>query len=273
MKRYVNADIVLDRAKSSLKTYFDRDVIIAEEYYKVIEHCNQILGLKLNKVKDVLIDFNNGIGRLPDDFLFFEAAVAVCDEGVKHSYRIKKSETLDSRPPTNEELKAHKCGIIKLECLQVPVVIEEFEDYYIEYNNTKYFTLTQNKYISDTCLNKYYSDKLGLVINTDNNTIVVDSNIKKAVIRYIASMTEDTIPLCLDNEIVLRYYEEAVKYEMLRDLVMNRKTDLAQMLQLSRTELATARGDAISFVSTEGFNEMARTAKLLRSRYKRRNRI
>jgi len=61
LKKYTTADEIFNRVSASLKSYVDSDLIIFDEYYKIIDLCNARLGLRVNPTKEVFIkieDFN-----------------------------------------------------------------------------------------------------------------------------------------------------------------------------------------------------------------------
>ena len=68
LKKYTTADEIFNRISSSLKSYADSDLILFDEYYKVIDLCNARLGLRINPTKEVFIKIENGRIDLPIDF-------------------------------------------------------------------------------------------------------------------------------------------------------------------------------------------------------------
>ena len=132
MRRYIPADEVFNRVKTSLKTYFDRDIIIAEEYYKVIEHCNAVLGLRLNPNKEIFESPINHQLKLPDDFLMLNVALGA-DVTYEESKITFMKSTLIGRDPLPEERMDIRCGNISINCGKVPELIVEKEDFITHY--------------------------------------------------------------------------------------------------------------------------------------------
>ena len=74
-----------------------------------------------------------------------------------------------------------------------------------------------------------------------------------------------------DNEIILNYYEQAIKYEILQDLYINKRLEVAQALQLVEKKLILAKNEAISLVSTPEFGELQQIGNFLRRQYRKYN--
>lgn len=108
-----------------------------------------------------------------------------------------------------------------------------------------------------------------------NNQIFVDSVTNGYVyIQYQAQMKEEgNLPMCLDNEIILNYYEQAIKYEILQDLYINKRLEVAQALQLVEKKLILAKNEALALVRMPEFNELQSIGNFLRKLYRKNNYI
>lgn len=266
MRNYITTDEVFNRVQSSLKTYFDRDVILAEEYYKVIEHCNSVLGLRLNPNKEIFESPINHQIKLPKDFLLLNMALGADVRKVSNTVSIKK-ETLVGREPLPSERMDIRCGKISISCGKIPELVVEQEDITTTYEEVRLLNLTEKKYASNNCLNLNSGMRDTIVIKdgifyTDLDNCIV-------YINYVSKMEEDGIPICLDHPKVMLYYEKALKYEMLIDLMVNKKLEIVQIINLARQEMVAARNDAISLVTTPEYDEMMAASNALRRLFRR----
>ena len=75
LRKYIPAEEVMNRVSASLKSYSDSDLILFDDYYKVIDLCNQRMGLRLNPTKESLIKLENGRAELPVDFLLYSFSI------------------------------------------------------------------------------------------------------------------------------------------------------------------------------------------------------
>lgn len=275
LKKYTTADEIFNRVSASLKSYSDSDLILFDEYYKIIDLCNARLGLRINPTKEVFIKVENGRVDLPIDFHLLELALLVSNQMEVYNLPIQKTEYLTSRCPTlNEQslIEADKCCNFKLECGKVPVLTCEYEKRQIVFKQTFIAPLTEKKYASNDCFNLNVS-RGHILMEITNNQIFIDGVEDGYVyLQYTSNMKEEgNIPTCIDNEIILNYYEQAIKYEILQDLYINKRLEIAQALQLVERKLILAKNEAISLVSTPEFGELQQIGNFLRRQYRKYN--
>ena len=275
LKKYTTADEIFNRISSSLKSYADSDLILFDEYYKVIDLCNARLGLRINPTKEEFIKIENGRIDLPIDFHLLELALLVSNQMEVYNLPMQKTEYLTSRCPTlNEQslIEVDKCCNFKLECGKVPVLTCEYEKRQIVFKQTFIAPLTEKKYASNDCFNLNVS-KGHILMEITNNQIFIDGIENGYVyLQYTSNMKEEgNIPICIDNEIILNYYEQAIKYEILQDLYINKRLEIAQALQLVERKLILAKNEAISLVSTPEFGELQQIGNFLRRQYRKYN--
>jgi len=275
LKKYTTADEIFNRVSASLKSYSDSDLILFDEYYKIIDLCNARLGLRINPTKEVFIKVENGRVDLPIDFHLLELALLVSNQMEVYNLPIQKTEYLTSRCPTlNEQslIEADKCCNFKLECGKVPVLTCEYEKRQIVFKQTFIAPLTEKKYASNDCFNLNVS-RGHILMEITNNQIFIDGIEDGYVyLQYTSNMKEEgNIPICIDNEIILNYYEQAIKYEILQDLYINKRLEIAQALQLVERKLILAKNEAISLVSTPEFGELQQIGNFLRRQYRKYN--
>jgi|CXWK01.1.fsa_nt_gi hypothetical protein len=275
LRKYISAEEVFNRASSSLSTYFDADMIISDYYYKVIDLCNASLGLRINPSKEALISLDNYTAELPDDFLLLELALIVDTASMTYNIGTSKVETLTGECPTAQDItdSLDKCCNFKLQCGKKPVLTCTIENHSIEFQETYIARLTEKKHCSSDCFNLNSTSPYMMEI-TDNQIFVDSIQKAKLYIIYTAKMSNgDNIPNCLDNPIIMEYYEQAIVYRMLKDMYINKKADVGQALQLVRQEYINAKNAAINLASTPEFNEMISVNNALKRHFRKRNYI
>jgi hypothetical protein len=262
LKKYTTADEIFNRVSASLKSYADSDLILFDEYYKIIDLCNARLGLRINPTKEVFIKIENGRIDLPIDFHLLELALLVGSQKTVYNLGTSKVEYLTSECPTLNEL----------ECGKVPKLTCEYKKHSIEFCQTIIAPLTEKKYATHNCFNLNVS-RGHILMEITNNQIFIDGIEDGYVyLQYTSNMKEEgNIPICIDNEIILNYYEQAIKYEILQDLYINKRLEIAQALQLVERKLIWAKNEAISLVSTPEFGELQQIGNFLRRQYRKYN--
>jgi hypothetical protein len=275
LRKYIDSTEVMNRVSSSLKTYKDSDLILLDDYYKVIDLCNQRMGLRINPTKEVLLKVEDGRALLPDDFHLLNLALLVGTKVMSYSFPLSKTEYLTSECPTTKDLKAleNKCCDFKLECGRVPKLTCKYEQHTFEFEETFIVRLTEKKYTTSDCFNLNVSNSAIHLMEITNDQIFID-NVKDGYIylQYQSIMKEEgNLPICIDNEIVLNYYEQALKYEILFDLYVNKKLEVAQALPLMERRKNQAEREAISLVRTPEFDELMSISTMLKKRYYKLN--
>lgn len=273
LRKYIDSSEVFNRVKASLKSYFDSDMIITDDYYKTIDWCNTQMGIKINPTKEIFIPIENYSAVLPDDFLLLELALSVGTRNVVFSEIISKTETLTDRCPTTKDLQylRDKCCNFNLVCGRVPILTCETETLKIEFPETFFYKLIEKKYATDSCFNIYTDSPQLMEIK---NGIIYTDGIEEGLIylQYTATINnEDNIPQCLDNNIALEFYEQTLKYRMLQDLYINKRLEVAQAIPMVKEDYIKAKNDALSLVSTPEIGELISVGKMLQRRFNKRN--
>lgn len=278
LKAYISPEEVFARVKSSLKSYADMDMFLIDDYYKVIDWCNSVLGRrKIAPKKEALIKIRNYQADLPKDFLMLNLALVVGTQKVVYgrTYPIKEM-TLEGRIPTPMELShaanLDKCCNFKLSCGKIPTLTCKIEEQLIEFEETYVARLTEKRYCSNDCFNLYSESPLMMEI-IDGRFLQVDHFEEGLIyLMYDAKMNDgDNIPQCLDHPIILNFYEKALRHEILQDLYINKRLEVAQALSLSQQDKIVAQADAINLVSTPEAYEYWDINNALKRRFRQKN--
>lgn len=91
--KYRTFNELLESVLIDFRSIEEEGMIEPAQLIKIAQACSYTLGLKLNKIKETIIEVNNGLSRLPDDFYVLKFAAIV------GKYRI-----LDSRLGTPDNL-------------------------------------------------------------------------------------------------------------------------------------------------------------------------
>lgn len=281
LRAYIDPEEVFARVKSSLKSYADMDMILMDDYYKVIDHCNAVLGRRrIAPKKEKLIKVKDYRAELPSDFLMLNLALVVGTQKtkVKVGYP-SKTLTLEGRIPTPMELSMaanlDKCCNFKLSCGKVPTMTCQIEEHFVEFEETYIARLTEKRYCSSECFNLYSDSPMSMeIIQTGSKKQILIDHLEEGLIyvQYDGRMNDENyIPICFDHPIILNFYEKAIKHEILQDLYINKRLEVAQALQLSQQDKMIAQGDAINLVSTPEAYEYIDINNALKRRFRKQN--
>lgn len=273
LRKYVSVEEIFNRVQDSLKSYADSDMITISSYYKVIDYCNSLMGMNVNPTKEAFIDLYEYSAELPEDFLLLDLALIVGEQVVIWDLGEGKKETLTTECATGGIDLSDPCCRVHLSCDNPPVLVCETEKFTYEFKQVFIARLTEKKYATEGCvnLNNYYKNPLMMEIR--NGNIFVD-NVKSGMIfiQYTAAMNnKDNIPTCLNHPIALKYYEDAVKYEIMKDLYINKRLEVAQALPLLEKELMRSKNAAISLSTTQEFTDIMNANNALKRDFRKRN--
>lgn len=278
LKSFIPPDEVFARVKASLKSYADMDMFLIDDYYKVIDWCNSVLGRrKVAPKKEKLVNIRNYQAELPHDFLMLDLALVVGTQKITSVTGYPtKTLTLEGRIPTPMELSQaanlDKCCDFKLSCGKVPTMTCTIEENRIEFEETWIARLTEKRYCSSECFN-LYSDSPVMMEIINGRYIQLDHFEEGLLyLLYDGKMNDaDNIPQCLDHPIILEFYEKALKYEILKDLFMNKRLEVAQAMQIAQQDKIIAQADAINLISTPEAYEYWDINNALKRRFREKN--
>ena len=271
LRKYIDSSEIMNRVSASLKTYADSNLILFDDYYKVIDLCNSRLGLKLNPTKEILLEIHNSKAELPEDFLLMNIGLLVGEIVYTQNLPTIKSEYYTGECPDLKDtpLLTDKCCDFKLECGLVPKLTCKYEERYIEFKKTIITPLSEKKYATSDCINLNFSKKgFPLMEITDDYILVDDTSEGYIYLQYQAKMNDkNNLPICLDHPIILNYYEQAIKFEILQDLYINKRLEIAQALGLLEKKLILAKNEAISLTRMPEFGEFVSIKNFLVKRF------
>lgn len=134
-------------------------------------------------------------------------------------------------------------------------VIHECKNEVREYTEFSKVYMVPSKEATSFCLNSQFRDCPNQAQIRDG-FIHLSINCGKIYICYEGAMEdEDGNLLVLDHPIINQFYENALEYQILRNLYLNGEPDIERRLQLLKEELRVSKAVAMSITSTPDYRE------------------
>lgn len=289
--KYRTMDELLDEVRVDLKNYSAEGQIEVAELIKVAQRVNYDLGLKINMVKETILDINNSLAKMPADFYILNFAL-LC-----HHYKVVTSPSvggiqkddwvvmnnsgstcdtscgptaLDSIPPASCNLlnpdpwfqrKVYtlcdsKIGVVVVENHSVGEVryYEHFDRFYVK----------PSREASSFTLNSQFRD----CPNTGqlkNGFMKCNIPRGKLYVNYEGALEDnDGNLLVLDHPFINEYYEYAIKVRIIENLYINGEPDIERRLQFLQNNLKVARINALSLVNMPDYADIKKSFELNR---------
>lgn len=263
--KYRTFDNLLDEVATDFHVYNLEGMIEPAQLFKVVLRINKELGLKINQVKETIIDIDHRKGRLPLDFYVANFAL-VCG---KHSITLP---VLSGRHTENIDITVPDGAISQItqvtsdcpdgNCAQFKVVeTVNFETR--EYHEFYKLNLKSGPLVDRECENiRHQSKYTGELVD---NHLRTNLECGRIYLSYIGNMVDDDNNLlCLDHDIINEYYEYALKLRILENLYMNGEDVVQKMSFIEEKRLKQARNNALSIANTPDFAELEQAYKMNR---------
>lgn len=252
--KYKTFDELLEDVSVDFSMYSLEGMIEPQQLIKVVQRINYDLGLRIFKTKEEIIDIENSLARLPDDFYVMNYAL-LCGQ-----YKIEQpamSGTHVEEVILDPETVTTPCGDTCItDCGDHIRLVQKLQYETRIYDINTPISLTGNsKSISCDCPNTSY--KSPYVGRLKDGFIYMNIETGKLYINYQGALEdEDGNLLILDHPMINEYYEYGLKQRILENLYMNGE-DVSQKLNLIEQRFRGARNNALSIVNTPNFKELS----------------
>ncbi|HEY4062328.1 MAG TPA: hypothetical protein VGM30_10530 [Puia sp.] len=265
---YRTYDELLSSVLSDFKTYDQEGMIDPQDLIKVAQSINKELSVKINPLKELVLDLTKGKVRLPNDFYLLNFAL-LCGKYEKSIPILHGIHTEDvllpadcnnpgpipgstynttCRPAINEaKVRLTQCG-------EGYGVVQYFKYETRTYHHFLPLRMESSSKVSTKCPNLgIRSERLAyikggwLYTNFDSGTLYIN---------YMGNMEDDEGNLLvLDHAIVNTYYEYALKERILENMLIEGE-QVGELLKLMGIRRKNARLEARNVVFTPDFAEL-----------------
>jgi hypothetical protein len=254
--KYKTFDELVEDVSVDFSMYSLEGMIEPQQLIKVVQRINYDLGLKIFKTNEEVLEIENYLVRLPDDFYVMNYAL-LCG-----SYKIQEPAMsgttveeviLDPKTITNPcdtSTCLTNCGdhMRLVQKLQYETRIYDI--------NTPISLSGNSKSISCDCPNTSYKSPYNGILK--DGFIRMNLETGKLYINYQGALEDaDGNLLILDHPMINEYYEYGLKQRILENLYMNGE-DVIQKLNLIEQRFKGARNNALSIVNTPNFKELSK---------------
>jgi len=253
--KYKTFDELLEDVSVDFSMYSLEGMIEPQQLIKVVQRINYDLGLRIFKTKEEVLDIENSLVRLPDDFYVMNYAL-LCGQ-----YKVEQpamSGTHVEEVIVDPQSVTTPCGDTCItSCGDHMRLVQKLQYETRIYDiNTPISLSGSSKTISCDCPNTSY--KSPYAGRLKDGFIYMNIETGKLYINYQGALEdEDGNLLILDHPMINEYYEYGLKQRILENLYMNGE-DVMQKLNLIEQRFRGARNNALSIVNTPNFKELSK---------------
>lgn len=264
--KYIKFSDVLNSVKSDLHLFDNNALILEDRLLKVVYHCNDKLGLKLNKSKQVLLEIKNGKADLPLDFYKLEMVFATAVTKVPNHLQLipgNKAEYTTCPPRDNSPLiKIDKMGCKDICCNEMYIVRQPQIQREIEVKT--FIPLSMSQRCNDFCVSYTPNLSKHSEFSIDLEDGVVKTSFKEGQLFmcYIGTLEdEDGLPMIPFHPLLNGYYEWSLKRKILEDIFMNSEADVEKKLAYAKQEQSSAYLEAWQFTGYPEHKELEKNQR------------
>lgn len=254
-------------ASEDLHSFADANLIDEDKLIKVVARCNEVLGVRINRERQIFIPVVNGLATIPLDFYKAEALFGI------HSVQRYGSGIIDygnqvqqtNKEPCNDDdvvgWGQHTCETNCNETCYEGCLREDEGKYWIErkpsfgnqctiINNFSPIKISNpNEFLVPYSPSMRYGTQTA-TIDMEEGVINAPFQTGEIFLCYLANFTDpNTGKLLVPFHPMLNdYYEYSIKTKILENVFMNSEADVWNKLQYAKRERNLSYADAIDFV-------------------------
>jgi hypothetical protein len=277
--KYKKLNSLFSRIKEEFSSYENSGLLDEGLWYNDVKYILNILGASTYIYREDFLDVRNYNVFLPNDFHLLD-------------YALKVNKTVSSIADTDDAPFLTQLNFDVLSQNKDVHIYDGCNPCCIPIPNTCVFNAYEKVFVKRDDLSNYKYDRpellrLGNVdtrqyctssienlttnYNKNINTITIHNgkiytNFREGdiYISYFAfPLDEETgLPLIIDNSKIEKAIEDYIKYNIVKKLVLNKESDLVNLISLYREEYKTSLADAKFHVKLPSFNDMIQSTRL-----------
>jgi len=266
--KYRTFDQLLNDVSIDFRTYSLEGMIEPQQLIKVATRVNYDLGLRINRIKEYIVEVEHSKGQLPTDFKYLNYAFVCGDYKVvntppsgthidtTHPKYVPSPDGGDIGPCEDPTCK--DVCVVKTDCNNKDdgyMVIQYIgAEQYRTYSTFFPLKIKESKSVLCECPN--VGANAVNVAEIKDNHILTNFDTGKIYLSYQGAMEdEEGNLLVLDHPYCNEYYEYALKQRILENMLFAGE-NVSQQLGLIEQKLRASRNNALGFVNTPDFAEM-----------------
>lgn len=275
---FKSTDALFSRIKEDFSTYSNSGLLDDGRFYHYIKYILNYLGVYWFIEEQDFLDVQNYKVELPSNFQQLNFAYKCIKDINDYSGDgvVLKEETYDHYPLLNPDWHASVCAST---CCNPPEtaifnsytnILVPRGDFLCTYSSPELLVLgnvNTKRQCSDTCPNVYSISKNKITIQ--NNTIYTnfcDGSIY--ISYYVFPLDEQTnLPMIPDNVRIEKCIEDYIKYNLVKNIVINKEADIARLLTFYKQEYEGSLQDAVYETKLPTFSNMMKQARRNRRKF------
>ena len=275
---YISLNQLMSSVKQDLRLFDEANLIDEDNVIKVIAECNNKLGERIYKSKEVVLTVENGYAQIPSDLHKIEN-IFIVSECFEDNYYYNRStgingnnqflyssgetipyETCDKIIPICHIIPQNDCSCkckninecdTCKKCMDYTVSKLVKED--IQHKFKKMIPLSLSNNISKLCTEYYPGNNWKSIYSVDleDGLFKVPFKNGQLYVSYLGNLQNNDGEIMIPfHPLLNNYYEYAVKEKILMDIFMNSEADVEKKLQYMSLKKSGAYYDAWTFIQT-----------------------
>jgi len=273
--RYRTFDQLMQEIAVDLSSYNAESVIEPAELIKVAQKCNYLLGLKINQVKETILDVDCGKAKLPADFEYLNVALLCNHYTVVNPLVSNGIQSRDIVTFNADTSGSCECVTADTACATINPdpwfqnkvyslcdntvnvkVVQECKYERREFTSFEKLYMHPSVEVTAFCMNKQFRN-CGNHGSIRDGFIYTSAESCKIYINYLGAMEDaEGNLLVLDHPLINEYYEYALKERILTNLYINGEPDIERRLQFVQNELRRVKREALSIAYMPDYKEL-----------------
>jgi hypothetical protein len=251
--QYRTYNELLAAVLTDFKTFDQEGMIDPQDLIKVAQAINKELTVKIQQVKEVVLDINKCTVRLPNDFHLLNFAL-LCSRSDSIHQVIHGDQTEDLLLPAGAHCNIPRAELHLSSCGKEYTVVQHFKYETRSYRHFLPIRITDASMVSSRCPNRFLHAERSAYIKGGWLYTSFDNGV--LYINYMGNMEDaDGNLLVLDHPIVNNYYEYGLKERILENMLVQGE-QVGELLRLMSARKRNARLEARNVVFTPDFNEL-----------------
>jgi hypothetical protein len=265
---YVEAEVLLNKVKDKLTSYFDQGTLDDSYLYPSLKSCLDRLGYKVFPLHSTTVTLTDKMGDLPKDFYKLVYSVGCANfefwdnpgdgwEGVLPTYTQK---AVVSIPVCKSQY-----DYCKDECGNLYEFTQEFDMYKVKYSSLFSVTVTEN---SQNCESSCFGGNSANTITIIGNRIFANFS-GNLYIEYLSNLETEEGLLVPDYTQITDWIEAEMIVNCLEKLYLNGEGDVLQRLQYTKNSAMEKYHLARAFVKSNEVKDFYDVRNVLSARMKK----
>lgn len=276
MDNFKSTDSLFSRIKEDFSSYSSSGLLDEGRFYHYVKYILNYLGISCLDREQDFLKVSSYTAELPDNFQQLEFAYKCKGTKKLSGGVVMMKQTFDHFPLLYPDWHTKACAD---RCCKPPedAIFNSYEKVMIERDSCLYEycepelltigNVNTKRQCSDNCANVFSNSKN--TISIQNNKIYTNFQEGSIYLGYYAFPIDDDtgLPLIPDNVRIEKCIEDYIKYNLVKNIIINKESDLARLLSFYKEEYLASLKDAVYETKVPTFENMIKQTKRSRKKF------